>query len=330
MLQSRAMRTPIGMSAILKGLLLACGLGSVSVAGCVGPRGPELPLNVGTSHPPSERQRARRAEAEEPAEPVPVGTVVWANFHDTGFYFHAVVVDRREAMHRVVYADGAHEWLPAASLLPDSLREDAQVHVRSSYEGEFSGGLVLQRLGTALYVRFAGGDERWTALPHVRFAHGAPGTPRRGEDPYVPSAQHGEPGSDLLVNYQFQGLRFAGTVTARGEDGRAHVVYLDGESEWTPQITLGPDDLSEGAAVHVRRSWEPPVWAPARIQARVGPAVRVRLDDGGEAWTSLFRIRAPVPEQARPAGPEPEAEPSPEPEAAPTERRGRPRRARPR
>lgn len=290
---------------------------------CLGPRGPELPPDVGVSHAGGARVRAEEPEAQ-PAEPVEVGTPVWANFHDTGFYFHGVVVERREDMHRVIYSDGASEWLPASSLLPDSLHDDAHVHVRAGMDAEFASATVLRRLGHALYVRLAGGDERWTALPHIRFQAGATGIPARGDEPIAANATPtGEVGSDVLVNYQLQGLRFAATVTARAEDGRVHVVYLDGETEWTSRPTVGADDIAEGTVVHVRRSWEPPVWVRGRVQQRLGPAIRVQLDDGGLAWTTMLRVRVPAPDFVPAAE---AAQPAPEPAPEPPPRRRRPRR----
>lgn len=287
------------------------------LSSCMSRGGPTLPPNVGADH--TSRRRAPSAEPEAPAEPVEAGTTVWANFHDTGFYFHGVVVDRREAMHRVLYADGASEWLPASALLPDSLGEDALVHVRNGFGEDFHSAQVTRRAGHALYVRMANGDERWASLPHVRFRAGEPGTPGRGDEPRSPpTAAPGQVGSDVLVNYQLQGFRFPGIVTARAEDGRAHVVYLDGESEWAHSATVAPDDAGPGTVVHVRRSWEPPVWVQGRIQRRMGSAVAIELDDGGMAWTSMLRVRVPVPDPPPAARTEPEPAPP-----APTRRRPR-------
>lgn len=262
---------------------------------CLKPSGPELPPDVGATRTPgvgAERIEERAPEPEP--EPVEVGTLVWGNFHDTGFYFHGVVVDRREDMHRVIYTDGASEWLPASALLPDSLREEAQIHVRTNYTGEFRAATVARRLGQALYVRLSNGDERWVSLPHVRFQVGDRDVPRRGEPP-VERPAPGELGSDVLVDYQLEGLMFAGVLTALDEE-RLHVVYLDGESQWVAARTARPDDVGPGAIVHVRRSWEPAEWVRGRVEERIGPALRILLDDGGVAWTSMFRIRVPLPE----------------------------------
>lgn len=283
----------------------------LAAAGCVGQQGPELPEAVGMTHRSSGDEQNERA-AEEAAEPVPVGTNVWANFHDTGFFFYGVVVERREAEHRVIFADGASEWLPASALRPDALGPDAIVHVRAGMDREYAAARVGRRLGEAVYVRMLGGDEGWTALPHIRFPRGAEGAPPvdAAPDP-PPPVEAPEPGSRVLVNYQSQGLLFAGVVTARDDAGRLHVVYLDGETEWVDPGLVRADDLREGDEVHVRRTWEPPDWIPGRIRRRVGHAFEVELRDGGVAWTSLLRIRAPV--RTAPAS---EAEPDDEGEDA--------------
>ncbi len=294
--------------------------------GCLGSTGPQLPPNVGANHAGGGEQQSEQ-EAEANLPPVPVGTIVWANFHDTGFYFYGVVVERREEMHRVVYADGAGEWLPAAALLPDSLGEDAQIHVRSGYAADFHAGVLGRRLGSGLYVRMASGAERWTTLPHVRFQRGEEGIPRRGDSPRPPDEVTGTGvGADVLVDYQRQGLRFAGTVTARREDGFLHIVYLDGETDWADPGAVVPDEIADGTVVHVRRSWEPPTWVRGRVQQRLGSAVRVEFEDGGTAWTSLFRIRIPVDAASDRLTDEPPPEPEPEP--APPPRRRVPARRR--
>ncbi|HJL18555.1 MAG TPA: tudor domain-containing protein [Sandaracinaceae bacterium LLY-WYZ-13_1] len=285
-------------------------------AGCVGSSGPELPPNVGASHESPTggggESSAGPREPARPAEPMTVGTPVWASFRDTGFYFQGVVVERRDdGQHRVVYADGGSEWVSARSLRPDALGADARVHVRSRYDGDFSEGQVGRRLGQALYVRLANGDEGWTALPHVRFAAGDPDTPSLGDAPPAsppPDAGSTAVGSTVLVNYQHQGLRFAGVVTAVREDGRKHVVYLDGETEWVDPVLVAPDDLDEGDVVHIRRRWDPPEWVRGHVRRRLGHAFQVELDDGGMAWTSLFRLRAPEDDDAPTEPGEPDGE----------------------
>lgn len=296
-------------------------LAAMSIAGCGDRTGPTLPPDVGTDHVGGGEEPEARRGPEPAPEPVAIGTPVWASFHDSGFYFHGVVVERREDMHRVIYTDGASEWLPAAALLPDSLHEDARVDVRVGFGAEFQTATVGRRVGQALYVRLANGDERWTSLPHVRFQAGEDGVPGRGDPPFDAAAASGPIGSNVLVNYQLQGLRFPAIVTAQGQDGRVHVVYLDGESEWAINGTVVPDEVGPGSVVHVRRSWEPPDWVRGRVEERVGSAVRVQFDDGGVAWTTMFRVRVPMEDAPRPAEAAPA--PAPEPAAPPPPRRRR-------
>ncbi|MFK7986875.1 MAG: hypothetical protein AB8I08_12695 [Sandaracinaceae bacterium] len=292
-------------------------------AGCLGSTGPDLPENVGATH---RHERSAGAEREElpPAEPVPVGTSVWADFHHTGFHFHGVVVARRgdagEEEHHVVYDDGATEWVGAEALLPDRLVEDADVDVRRSFTGAFNTARLARNLGRAFYVRLATGDEAWTTLPHLRFQATAENAPSRGDAPSTTgtSGAVGDVGASVLVNYQRQNLRFAAVVTARREDGQLHVVYLDGESEWVEPQVVGPDDLAEGSVVHIRRQWDPPQWVRGRVQTRIGDAFRVELDDGGIAWTSLFRLRAPMAQTDAPP-PEVGEEPTETDDALPSE-----------
>jgi hypothetical protein len=306
-------------------------VGPIVAAGCIGASGPNLPTNVGSNHPSTGRSQDVETAPEPPGTPVPVGTDVWANYHDSGFYFHGVVAERRGAdeMHRVIYDDGANEWLPANSLLPDSLGEEAHVHIRPRFEAEFQSAVVERRLGRALYVRLANGDERWTVLPHVRFQAGDHGIPRRGDAPRPPvGATAPQVGADVLVDYQLQGLRFPATVTAQRDDGQLHVIYLDGETEWTAPALVTPDALAPSSVVHVRRAWQPANWVRAHIRERLGSAMRVEFDDGGTAWTSLFRLRAPVDQAAGVANGEGSIviEPPAEPPAEEPRPRRRPRR----
>ncbi|MBX3270993.1 MAG: hypothetical protein KF729_12080 [Sandaracinaceae bacterium] len=261
---------------------------------CPSATGPALPPNVGQTH---RAERAARAAAPDTAaEPVAVGTTVWAEHRSTGFFFHAVVVERREDEHRVVFADGGAEWVPADGLRPDSLREDARVGVRPDYGARFSQAVVARRVADVVYVRFGSGDEEWAGLAQLRFEPGDPGTPQRGDAPFERSAAEPlGPGAGVLVNYQDAGLWFAGTVTARGDDGRLHVVYLDSTAEWTDPRLVAPDALGPGAVVHVRRRWDPADWVRGRVRERLGHALSVELDDGGLAWSSMFRVRLPTP-----------------------------------
>lgn len=273
---------------------LALTLPLLLLPACLGRSGPTLPENLGQTHDEERAPRAAREPEPEP-EPVEVGAAVWAELHSTGFYFLGVVVGRDAERHRVIFADGSAEWVEADGLRPDSLREDARVQVRPDFEGNFSEGVVARRLGDVVYVRFASGDEEWAALPQVRFEDGDENTPRRGDTPYVNEAEGLVPGGSVLVDYQHQGLRFAGTITARADDGRFHVVYLDSTAEWVSPDLLIPEALGLGDQVHVRRRWDPPDWVRGRIHERIGTALAVELDDGGLAWTSLFRIRTAVP-----------------------------------
>lgn len=301
------------------GISFWIGLGlwlAIAVAACKKSSGPDLPVDVGATHTTTGRETEADDEASEPqapAEPVEVGTAVWANFHGTGFHFYGAVVERREAMHRVLYADGASEWLPADALLPDALGAEARVHVRPSYTGQFQAATVVRRLGQALYVRLPTGDERWTTLPHVRFQAGDDHVPARGDAPATPPTVRGEPGADILVNYQMEGLKFAGVITALADDGRRHVVYLDGESQWVHPQMSSPDDVAAGTVVHLRRAWEPADWVRGRVEERVGHALRIQLDDGGIAWSSMFRVRVPVEVAPAAEAPPAPAEPPPPP-----------------
>lgn len=292
---------------------------------CLGNTGPELPPNVGMSH--GSRGGATRApEPEPPAEPVEIGTAVWANYRDTGFHFHGIVVERREDLqHRVIYADGSSEWVAADALRPDSLGADARINVRATFQGEFAEATVSRRLGDAIYVRAPGGEERWTALPHVRFQRGDEGTPAPDDAPAEAPPGGVEVGHRALVNYQAQGLRFAATVTATAEDGRLHVVYLDGETEWVNADLVSPDDLTVGSEVHVRRSWEPAEWVRGHVRVRHGHAFSVELEDGAVVWTALFLLRAPVPTPDVPEEEvtEPEVTDTPPPRARRRRRRRR-------
>ncbi len=260
---------------------------------CLGHAGPDLPENIGQTHAGERASGAERAPEPDPA-PVEVGAFVWAELRSTRFFFHGVVVDRQDERHRVIFDDGAIEWVTAEALRPDSLREDARVEVRPDYEGAFSEGVVARRLGDVIYVRFANGDEEWAALANVRFEVGDEGTPRRGDAPYAASVEGLAPGASVLVDYRRGGLRFVGTITAQADDGRLHVVYLDSTAEWVEPALVTREALAQGDVIHVRRRWEPPDWVRGRVHARVGPALSVELDDGGLAWTALFRIRAPV------------------------------------
>ncbi|MCB9598294.1 MAG: hypothetical protein H6719_36610, partial [Sandaracinaceae bacterium] len=144
--------------------------------------GPDLPENIGQTHSGDRTAGSSRpVEPEVAAEPMAIGTPVWAELRSTGFYFHGVVVDRREEQHRVIFDDGTSEWLTAEALRPDSLAEEARVDVRPTYGGNFSEGVVARRLADVIYVRFPNGDEQWASLAQVRFEEGDEGTPRRGD-----------------------------------------------------------------------------------------------------------------------------------------------------
>ena len=75
------------------------------------------------------------------------------------------------------------------------------------------------------------------------------------------------------------------------------LVYLDSAAEWVEPSLVVPEGLHEGDVVHVRRRWDPPDWVRGRVRGRQGAALSVELEDGGVAWTSLFRVRTPVTTQ---------------------------------
>ena len=119
-------------------------------------------------------------------------------------------------------------------------------------------------------------------------------------------APEGETERDQDLSSEQEGdvLDVGGTGLVR----RGSVTLADGESEWVAPNVVGPDDLIEGAVVHVRRRWDPPDWVRGRVRGRVGEAFEVELDDGGFAWTTLMRLRAPIEQAAAPP-------PSPDPPA---------------
>ena len=271
---------------------------SLFMLGCLGSSGPSLPPDIGATHHESAgSDDAARARRDSNVEPIPIGTELWCNHRGTGFFFRAVVVEHREdGQHRVIYADGDQEWVSPRALIGGEPAGDTRVSVRSDLGGEFVSAVTGRRLGAAVYLRYASGDEGWSALTHVRFQRGDLVTDT--DEPALGAGSSEENvtglGQAVLVDYRLQGLRFAAVLTARREDSTVHVVYLDGQAEWVDPRAVIEDTLSEGDVVHVRRTWEPAVWVRGRITQRVGFAFRVELDDGGHAWTSLFRLRVPT------------------------------------
>lgn len=312
------------------GRLIGVVAGGTLLGACTGPGGPTLPVNVGATHTSAPGEREARPRVSTGAAPErALGESVWANVRQTGFYFHAVVVEHRQDRYRILFDDGSVDWVKAASLRTDTLGPDAIVHVRPRYREPFTTARVARRLGRAVYARFANGQEGWTTLVHVRFRSDARGAPPEagprydGSSPGVsgdappseappadaiapsdlslaanplPNVAPGRPapGQAVWVDYRGGGFLFAATVTARRRDGAVHVVYLDGESGWVSPERVSPDRLQVDARIQVRRRWEPAEWVPGQVKARIGHALHVLFDDGGVAWTSLFRLRVPT------------------------------------
>lgn len=266
------------------------------LVGCGGPTGPELPSDVGFSH--AERQ-TEGGEAQPPARPSEVGPGlrVWANLGATGIYGLGTVTETEGKRARVVYADGEGRWLDEEGLYEDRLAEGDEVNVREAIGGEYDRrATVVRRLHDAVFLRYGNGDEAWTSVAQVAlWVH-----PRAEEPVHDPPAPGpGQPGSTVVVDYGHQGLGFLATITAL-EGPRAHVVYLDGVSEWVAASQLLPDRVGIGTTVHVRIRWEPADWLRGEVVERMGDAVRVRFDDGRHTWTARSRLRVPVDELPAP------------------------------
>jgi hypothetical protein len=274
-------RLPLLLISFTPLLVLACG----------GAEGPQLPGNVGSTH--RSTSGGRTPDVGAPPTRHEAGHAVWANRRGSGFFFHGTVVEVREEDgrrgHRVVYDDGGWAWLGQGALRPGQLEDGATLQVRDA-EGRFTTASALRQLGPALYLRFATGMETWAALPHVRLPEDGPSLPSASAASEAAEAN----AETVWVDYQLQGLLFPAVVTAARDDGAQHVVYRDGVTEWVRPPQVFDDRVGEGTTVHVRRRMAPADWVRGRVDERIGEACRVTYDNGGQAWTSLYRLRVAV------------------------------------
>lgn len=224
------------------------------------------------------------------------GATGMAAYRGEGFLYAAVVTERQaDGRLTVVYADGDSETIDASGFKPDRLGVGTRVEARIRAWPRFFPGHVARRIGHALFIEFDDGDRQWTSIGLVRIAATDVGPNATAVDVETPTARSGAPGSTVVANYRGEGRWYAGVVAERrSEDGKLHVIYADGDSEWVDPGMVRPDTLRNGAQVEtaVRREGNNQV-LQGSVLRRVGHAVEVGRSDGTTGWSALANTRLP-------------------------------------
>ena len=112
----------------------------------------------------------RPVEAASPGE---LGSRVLANFQGRGAYYPGTVV-ARDAHGRmlIVYSDGDSEWVEAAEVRFDEIEVGTEVRAaprRTAVpDADIGDGIVLERNGFAMNLRFSDGREGWVSIANVQ------------------------------------------------------------------------------------------------------------------------------------------------------------------
>lgn len=116
------------------------------------------------------RRDATPATGTEPTATVPeAGSAVVANYQAQGWFYPAIVAERRpDGQVHVIYADGDGEWLAPDQVRPDTLQPGAHVQARPARQTEVQEGTVARRVGHAVELQLQSGAKTWVALANVR------------------------------------------------------------------------------------------------------------------------------------------------------------------
>lgn len=223
-----------------------------------------------------------------------VGTPVLAAWHGGQFWFVGVVVGSEGPNVRVLYADGASEALPAASVTADRLGAGMAVDAHQYGETAFARASLLARVGHAARVRYADGRDMWVAIGHVRVDSPA-GPPAGVDQAPIVAAATGMVGSPVLARFT-DGYLYSAVVVDPGPSGAPRVVYADGSGQDTSADAIFPDTLVTGSPVEVRDRAAGATLSGTVVR-RVLHAIEVRVADGSSRWFALAdaRIAAPTP-----------------------------------
>ena len=116
------------------------------------------------------RRDATPATGTRPTGTVPeAGSAVLANYQGQGWYYPAIVAERRaDGQVHVIYADGDGEWLAPDRVRPDTLTAGTAVQARQNRQTEVQEGTIARRVGHAVELQLANGTKTWVALMNVR------------------------------------------------------------------------------------------------------------------------------------------------------------------
>lgn len=101
---------------------------------------------------------------------VKVGDEVLAPWMNDGFFYPAIVVAVQGMNSHVAYLDGEESDVPVDTIRRGVFGVGMTVQVNWKGQGRYFRGVIQQRIGQAMFLKYEDGDQGWTTIGQCRIA----------------------------------------------------------------------------------------------------------------------------------------------------------------
>jgi hypothetical protein len=232
-----------------------------------------------------------------------LGDRVLAKWQDSYFY-PGVVRDIQGDGCLVVYDDGNSLWVHHAHVVVEDIAIGSRVFCRIKNSPNFLPGVIHQKKGETILVRYDHGEEEWTSVSMLRVQRPiVPINPSQMTGPIGQPAKQtidlGEPvkdsnwrtGDRVLARW-VDFFWYPGTILNMGERG-IHVLFDDGDQRVVQENQIAVLAVEEGEHIFIRPKNEPQrLYSPATVSGAHGERIDVEFEDGTmENNTRVSRAR---------------------------------------
>jgi len=232
-----------------------------------------------------------------------LGDRVLAKNQDSYFY-PGVVREIQGDGCLIVYDDGNSLWVHFAHVVIADIDIGSRVFCKVRGSENFLPGVIQQKKGETILVRYDHGEEEWSSVSMVRVQRPiAPINPNSMTGPIgTPAKQTLDLGEavkdtnwrigDRVLARWLDFYWYPGTILNMGERG-IHILYDDGDQRVVQEIMIAPLVIEEGEHIFIRPKNEPQkMYAPETVSRVHGETIDVEYEDATmENNTRVSRAR---------------------------------------
>ena len=196
------------------------------------------------------------------------------------YWYPGTVLSKAGKDYEVLFEDDGHkETVPATRIVKNDIGVKSEVFVRWKKQPIYYFGSVAKKEGERLLIHYDDGDEEWTTTGMLKAVRGK-------------IAALCKPGQHVLAPSVHPFLWYPGVIGSL-MDGRARIIFLDGEQLWAPFDQVASFSLKKEDKVLAHWKGGATLYS-GTVRQVDGEEVQIDYDDGDAEKASVKNLVFPL------------------------------------